>query len=93
MSYLIHLVEREKAEIGIFLSLEPPTKEMQTEAISAGFYESTGWQKKYPKIQIITISDILQAGRDIDIPPNFSTFKKASKELTTHGEQSDIWHT
>jgi len=33
-------VEREKAEIGLFLTLTPPTHSMVTEAASAGFYES-----------------------------------------------------
>lgn len=33
-------VEREKAQIGFFVTLAPPTKPMQTEAASAGFYES-----------------------------------------------------
>ena len=45
---LIATVEREKAEIGLFVTLAEPTKPMVTEAVSAGFYESPKGQ--VPKI-------------------------------------------
>ena len=32
-----HVVEREKAKIGVFITLSPVTKPMQIEAIKAGF--------------------------------------------------------
>ena len=49
-------VEREKAALGLFITLEEPTSAMRTEAVSAGFYRSEVWQKDYPKIQLRTIS-------------------------------------
>ena len=43
------VISREKAQIGAFLSLEPPpTSPMRREAASAGFYESP-WGK-HPRI-------------------------------------------
>lgn len=36
-------VEREGAAIGLFVTLEAPTRAMVTEAASAGFYHSPGW--------------------------------------------------
>jgi len=45
-------LERENASIGVFLTLEPPTREMETEAASAGFYHSELWEKEYPRVQI-----------------------------------------
>ena len=51
-------VEREKAQLGIFVTLTPPTKPMQTEAVSAGFYESPH-SGAFDKIQILTIADLL----------------------------------
>ncbi len=54
---LIATVEREKAEIGLFVTLAEPTKPMLTEAVSAGFYEFPKGQ--FPKIQILTIEDLL----------------------------------
>jgi DNA modification methylase len=57
--------EREGAEIGVLLSFEQPTKNMRAEAASAGFYESK-WGK-HPRLQLLTIGDLLQ-GSGIDYP-------------------------
>jgi len=46
------VVEREGAQIGVFITLQKPTKPMQKEALSAGFYESPSG-KHYPKIQML----------------------------------------
>jgi DNA modification methylase len=64
---LIGVVQREKAEMGIFFGLESATKPMQTEADSQGFYHSP-LGKDYPKIQIFTIEQLL-VGKKPDIPP------------------------
>jgi restriction endonuclease Mrr len=37
---LAGVLQREKAQIGIFITLHPPTKAMITEAVKAGFYET-----------------------------------------------------
>ncbi|MDD5127172.1 MAG: DNA methyltransferase [Dehalococcoidales bacterium] len=55
---LIGVVKREKAEMGIFITLEPYTKPMEQEAILEGFYCSP-LGKEYQKIQILTIADLL----------------------------------
>jgi len=61
-----------KDALGIFITLEPPTGPMQTEAISAGCYHSPGWNKDYPKIQILTIEELLH-GKAVDMPPQTQT--------------------
>ncbi len=43
-----------KAEIGIFLTLTPPTKPMEREAAAAGLYEMEGFTP-VPRIQIVTV--------------------------------------
>jgi DNA modification methylase len=75
--------------LGIFITLEPPTTPMQTEAISAGFYHSPGWNKDYPKMQILTIEELLH-GKAVDMPPQTQTsitFAKAPKVSKKEGEQ------
>ena len=37
---LAHVVERENAKIGVFMTLTNPTAPTKTEAIKAGYYES-----------------------------------------------------
>ena len=74
------VVERERAEIGVLISLEGATKPMRTEAASGGFYNSP-WGKKYPRIQILTVRELLE-GKQVDYPPPQQvnvTFKKAPK--------------
>lgn len=60
--------EREKADAGVFITLEKPTKPMIEEAIDAGGFKTpiTG-QKEFPKIQILTIEELLQ-GKKPDLP-------------------------
>lgn len=72
------VVEREQAAIGVFISLEPATSEMTKEAATAGFYHSPGWHQDYPRIQILTIAELL-AGTGIKMPPAYGTFKQAQK--------------
>jgi site-specific DNA-methyltransferase (adenine-specific) len=75
--------------LGIFITLEPPTGPMQTEAVGAGFYHSPGWNKDYPKIQILTIEELLH-GKAVDMPPQTQTsvtFTKAPKVSKKEGEQ------
>jgi site-specific DNA-methyltransferase (adenine-specific) len=72
-------LEREKAAIGVFITLEDPTRDMQTEATSAGFYQSSGWNMSYPRLQILTVSQLLD-GAAIRMPPNTQgTFKQAER--------------
>jgi len=51
---------------------------MDTEAVSAGFYESPGWNQKYRRIQILTIEALLH-GAQVQLPPTARTFKQAPK--------------
>ena len=54
-------MEREKAALGIFLTLNEPTREMEKEAASAGFYETGGM--KFPRVQILTAAQVLDNRR------------------------------
>jgi site-specific DNA-methyltransferase (adenine-specific) len=81
-----------KEAMGIFITLESPTKEMQVEAVSAGYYHSPIWNKDYPRIQILTIEELLH-GKNVDMPPLAQTnvtFTKAQKISKKHGEQPPL---
>ena len=79
---LIGDVAREKAAIGLFITLAEPTREMVKEAAAAGHYESP-YHGAFPKVQILTIEGLL-SGRERPQFPDLSrgeqTFKKAKKE-------------
>ncbi len=85
---LVGVITREKVEIGAFLSLEPPTSPMRSEAAAAGFYESP-WGK-HPRIQLLTIEDLL-GGKSIDYPQAADvTFKKAHRVRSNPSEQKTL---
>ena len=74
-------VEREEAAMGVFITLEEPSRDMRTEAVSAGFYHSPGWGQDFPRIQILTITELLRGAR-VKMPPQHGTFKEAQRART-----------
>jgi site-specific DNA-methyltransferase (adenine-specific) len=69
--------------MGVLITMEAPTKNMRAEAASAGFYKSefhSGYPKQHPRIQIITVAELLD-GTGIDAPEgrDIRTFKRAPK--------------
>ena len=80
------VVEREKAALGLFISLQEPTRNMREEEASGGFYHSDLWQRDFPKIQIRTIDQLL-AGQGFDLPPRQPSYQPASRVRASEGEQ------
>ena len=73
------VLEREKAPIGVFLTLASPTRPMEKEAASAGFYTLGG--RQYPRLQIITIEQALQGAKPaIPLIDTGAAFKRAARE-------------
>ncbi len=73
---LARVTERENAVMGFLITLDPPTGPMEMEALTAGYYRSSGWGRDYPKIQIRTIEQLL-AGQGFDRPPTNITLAQA----------------
>jgi hypothetical protein len=77
-------MDREKAALGLFLTLNEPTREMVKEAAATGFYETGG--QKIPRLQILTAEAILE-GKRPQVPFGHSEgFKKAGKEEKDSGQ-------
>jgi site-specific DNA-methyltransferase (adenine-specific) len=80
-------VEREKAAIGLFLTLEEPTREMRLEADTAGLYRSELWKRDFPKLQILTIRELLE-GHKPQLPPFvLPTYQQAGRVKAQESEQ------
>lgn len=82
-----HVIKREKAEMGVLLTLEAPTKPMITEAVSEGHYKSPTLKGPFQKIQILTIEEVF-AGRRPNVPAQLSAIKKAEHKS---GENLDLF--
>lgn len=74
-------VDREKAAIGAFITLEPPTKPMLNEALAAGFYHPELLNTQYAKIQVLSIEGLLTGHQRLEHPQyGVATFKKAPRQ-------------
>lgn len=80
---LIAVVEREKAAVGVLITLALPTRAMESEAAAAGFFESPF--ESVPKIQIITLAELFHGIRPriprIDVAATFSTAVRESTSV------------
>ncbi|MGB8898285.1 MAG: site-specific DNA-methyltransferase [Methylocella sp.] len=84
---LIVTVDQEGAKMGVFLTLEPPTKGMVTQAAAAGFYKAEYGQ--FPKIQIVTVEQHFGPSNPLHLPwQDTSVFKRAKREKTE--KQSEL---
>jgi site-specific DNA-methyltransferase (adenine-specific) len=84
------VLEREKAELGVFLTLRRPTRQMREEAAAAGsFVDPEFPERRFPRLQILTIEDIF-TGKKVALPSWWSqeTFKKAARRRKTNPEDN-----
>lgn len=85
---LAHVIEREKAKIGVFITLAAPTDPMLKEAIKEGYYQTDFG--KYPKIQILTIEELFTGKKPLIPLVDSSAFKKAAYESRSVQSKMDI---
>jgi site-specific DNA-methyltransferase (adenine-specific) len=83
-------VEREGAALGVLVTLEPPTRDMQAEAAAAGVYRSPGWERDYPRLQILAIADLFN-GAQVQMPPWAITFKQAERAKMERTGQAGLF--
>jgi len=81
------VIEREQAAAGILLTLEEPTKPMLQEAAASGHVAdmpSLSMTKKIPKLQIVTIQEILDGAR-MNLPVVAKVVKSAKQHKNKDG--------
>ena len=88
-------MERERAEMGLFVTLNPPTRPMLQEAASAGVYApkllGETSDRQYPRLQILTIEDLL-GGSEVQYPrfAREATFRHAPRRRGQEGAQARL---
>ena len=83
------VLDREKAAIGLLITLQEPTRNMRQEEASGGFYRSEIWQGNYPKIQIRTINQLLD-NHGFELPPRQSAYQAAPRVRRPEGQQTTL---
>jgi site-specific DNA-methyltransferase (adenine-specific) len=75
------VIDREKAPIGVLISLALPARAMEGEAAAGGFYQCDAG--RFPRLQIITLAELFQGKRPrIPLVDRKATFKSALREET-----------
>ena len=75
--------------MGICLTLEEPTPEKRLEANTAGMYHV--WERDYRKLQITTIRELLEEGREPAIPLLVRTmYQRADRVKGRGGDQPEL---
>ncbi len=86
------VLAREKAAIGLFITLKPPTGPMRKEAAAAGFYQPSHFlDHTFPHLQILTIEELL-CGTQAQYPrfaPQ-ATFRQAPRRLREQSIQAQM---
>jgi adenine specific DNA methylase Mod len=81
-----HVIDREKAAMGFFVTLTDPTRNMVTESVGAGYYTSPFTGAQFPRLQVLTIEGLLTGTEQAKYPRMDAgglTFKKAKREEKT----------
>lgn len=79
---------REKAELGVLVTLEDPSKPMIREAKSAGQFKHEDMARRYDRISIVTVQQILEEGRRLEIPMSLDVLKAA--KVVSDAEQPGL---
>jgi len=70
---------RENAALGCLITLEEPTRNMIQEAKDAGQFKHEDMGRSYDVINIITVKEIVEDGKRLDIPMSLEVLKAAKK--------------
>jgi site-specific DNA-methyltransferase (adenine-specific) len=86
------VMERDKAAIGLFVTLEKPSKPMLKEAADAGEFKA-GNGKLYPRLQVLSIEDLFDGKRAQmpDMAMGTLTFKKAVQHKAKGNEAPSLF--
>lgn len=81
---------REKIKIGVFITLEESTKPMRDEAAKAGSYHHELLQRDYDCIQIVTIKEIIEGSKRLELPLGVEVVSSAEDKRLAEAQQTLI---
>lgn len=72
-------MEREQAAMAVLITLEKPSHAMLEEAKAAGTYEHEMMGRSYGRIQLVTVKEIIEQDRRLDVPTSLEVLKAARR--------------
>lgn len=67
--------------MAVLITLEEPSKPMIADAHAAGVYKHAEMGKSYERISIVTVQEIIEEGKRLEIPMSLEVLKAAQKEV------------
>ena len=83
-------ITRESATLGIFITLQKPTKDMIKEAKEAGIYKSQYMNAPVDTIRIVTVQEIIEEQKRLDILLALEVLKSAEKQMEVKQGSLDL---
>ncbi len=87
---LIGTVETQKAQMGVLITMADPPRGVIDAANHGGLYEWPVNHQTFPKVQVITIADLL-AGRRPQMPPPMLPYIQAARAAAVAPEQVTLF--
>lgn len=81
-------MEREQAELAVLITLEDPSAPMIREAKTVGQYKHEEMGRSYDRISIVTIKNIVELGKRLEIPMSLEVLQAAQR--SDGSEQLDL---
>jgi DNA modification methylase len=72
-------MDADKAALGVLITLEEPTKPMLKAAKAAGRYRHEMMGRDYDRISVVTIREMLEEGKRLEIPMSMEVLKAAQR--------------
>ncbi|HET9099635.1 MAG TPA: DNA methyltransferase, partial [Acidobacteriaceae bacterium] len=79
--------DKAKAEMAVFITLRNPTRDMMKEAKACGQFDHAEMGRRYDRMQIVTIQEMIEQGARLDLPMSVDVLKKARGHIE---EQLDL---
>jgi DNA modification methylase len=83
-------LENQRAVGGVLITLETPTRGMVDEANRSGLFLAERHGRSYPKVQIITVADLL-GGKRPKLPPALLPYIAAQRRMRVHEESETLF--
>ena len=75
-------MEREKAVMAVLITLEKPSHAMIEDAKAAGTYHHEMMGRSYDKIQIVTVKEIIEQDKRLDVPTSLEVLRVERRAAT-----------
>ena len=83
-------MQRENAELAVLITLQGPTKPMIEEAKGKGYYRHELTKQKFDRIDIITVNDIIENNKRLNLPWVRDVVKSAQWEGKENIEEQPL---